>query len=380
MDITLISYVSLPKLGDPVKRNLVTFVLVFLTILLIIVNASLGCSKTQIVVEFFYWNPSEDPNMCWSCSGWLWAYEDFQNKSRIVEEIENEYKNWISVQRIKWESNIGRPRNSIVINHEYVFFDNFTVTDVKEIIENYLSGGSPNPPVVPPLSLESAVVMAYVFGFFETFSPCLIVLLSFVLSYSVVETSGFVKKFLQISSFGLGFIIAAMIIFSVIVLGIVALSIIFGIQYILMWSVCIFAIIFGLDLIGFNLFRFFRKKVQSKPIVQDLAKKYAFSYFGLVLLGFLFYFLDPCIAPVFVTLISTFSPRIFIESLPLIIFAFSLGVLTPFVIIGFFAGSVSKITRGAYRHKAKIRAISGIILIGYAIYLILILLVPSLIR
>jgi cytochrome c biogenesis protein CcdA len=44
--------------------------------------------------------------------------------------------------------------------------------------------------------------------------------------------------------------------------------------------------------------------------------------------------------------------------------------MVPFVGIGVVTGSISKLARNMYRHKSKIRIISGLILICYAIYLI----------
>jgi len=105
---------------------------------------------------------------------------------------------------------------------------------------------------------------------------------------------------------------------------------------------------------------------ETKPLVKKLARKYVLTYGGLVLLGSLFYFLDPCIAPIFIAMLPILS----LEALPLILLIFSLGVILPFFLIGILAGSISKLARGTYKHKSKIRAISGLILIAYAIYLI----------
>jgi cytochrome c biogenesis protein CcdA len=58
------------------------------------------------------------------------------------------------------------------------------------------------------------------------------------------------------------------------------------------------------------------------------------------------------------------------QSIALIFLVFSIGVMIPFVGIGLFAGSISKVARGTYRHKSLIKGISGLILIGYAAYLI----------
>jgi len=63
-------------------------------------------------------------------------------------------------------------------------------------------------------------------------------------------------------------------------------------------------------------------------------------------------------------------PFVGLEVFPLIIAVFSLGILIPFLGIGISAGILSKLVRSTYRHRFKIRAISGAILIGYAGYLI----------
>ena len=82
---------------------------------------------------------------------------------------------------------------------------------------------------------------------------------------------------------------------------------------------------------------------------------------GLFLLRFIFYFLDPCIAPIFVSIMPLLLPETFLFTL----FVFCLGAIVPFIGIGVFAGSISKLARSTYRYRSKIRAISGLILIGY---------------
>lgn len=211
-----------------------------------------------------------------------------------------------------------------------------------------------------PDSFAAILALAFSFGFFETFSPCLMVLLSFVLSYTVGKTVKFREGMLQVTFFGVGFVVAAVSVG----LAVGLMFFIMGtFNYILTWIVCILAIIFGLNLLGL----FKMTSLETKPLVQKLSKKYAFTYGGLLLLGFLFYFLDPCIAPIFVAML----PLLTLEYMPLIILVFSLGVILPFVIVGVFVSSISKLVRGTYRHKSKIRAVSGLILIIYALYLII---------
>lgn len=211
-------------------------------------------------------------------------------------------------------------------------------------------------------------MLAFSFGFFETFSPCLIILLSFILSYTVGKTSGFKESFSKVMIFGAGFLVATLLLAAAFGLVFLSMPIL---QYSLMWIVCIFALVFGLNLLG--ILKVPSKiPLQSKPIIRKLAKKYVITYAGLLLLGFIFYFLDPCIAPIFVSMMPLLLP----EKLLFILSVFSLGAIIPFIGIGIFAGSISKLVRTTYKHRFKIRAISGLILIAYALYLIVSYLLP----
>jgi len=235
------------------------------------------------------------------------------------------------------------------------------VVDETFISDNsYVYGNVEVTPRVSPSGAIGVFALAFSFGFLETFSPCLLALLSFVLSYTVGEATRYKEGLLQVLSFGIGFVVAT-----------VSVGLTLGLMFlfeqtyhrILTWIVCALAILFGLNLLG--LFRSISP--ETKPLVQNLSKKYAFTYGGLLLLGFLFYFLDPCIAPIFVAML----PLLTHEYLPLIILVFSLGVILPFILVGVFATSISTLARGTYRHKSKIRAVSGLILIAYALYLII---------
>jgi cytochrome c biogenesis protein CcdA len=207
--------------------------------------------------------------------------------------------------------------------------------------------------IIPMLTL------AFSFGFFETFSPCLVVLLSFILSYTMGEAPKFKKNFTQVMTFGGGFLLAALVLglaFGFVFLSLPTLT------FSLTLGVSLFAVLFGLNLLGV-----LKVPIETKPTVQKLAKKYVFTYLGLFFLGFVFYFLDPCIAPIFVSMV----PLLYLTYLPLILFIFCVGAIIPFIAIGASAGSISKLTRSVYRNRTKIRAISGLILIGYALYLII---------
>jgi len=242
--------------------------------------------------------------------------------------------------------------------NETNFDDNVYVYDGKiEVVQ----------PSSDSLTFIAITALAFSFGFFETFSPCLIILLSFVLSYTISEEPHFKGSFLKVMVFGIGFVFAALLLgiaFGLFFLSMPAL------QHSLTWIVCIFAVIFGLNLLGL-----LKAPFQTKPLIRKLARKHV-TYAGLLLLGFTFYFLDPCIAPIFVAML----PLLVYDVLPLILFVFCLGAIIPFVGIGIFAGSVSKLARVTYRQRFLIKAISGLILIGYALYLIIFYLLPKLVK
>lgn len=313
-------------------------------------------SSNQVLIEFFYWDP------CPVCPKWATVHEEFLRKNETMNNIQSEYGSKVLVRWIDYESKEGQEKaasygitfpNSLMINGEVRVQGEFNETSLREIIE----GGSDE---TSPTSLAAILTLAFSFGFFETFSPCLIVLLSFVLSYSVGKMTQAKEGMLQVMFFGFGFVVAAVSVG--LALGLMFLSMEMF-RHILTWIVCVLAILFGLNLLGL----FKTTHFETKPLVKRITRKYAFAYSGLFLLGFLFYFLDPCLAPIFVAML----PLLTFEYMPLIILVFSFGVIVPFIIVGVFAGSISKFARGAYRHKSKIRAVSGLILIAYALYLII---------
>ncbi|MEM3566332.1 MAG: CARDB domain-containing protein [Candidatus Bathyarchaeia archaeon] len=213
------------------------------------------------------------------------------------------------------------------------------------------------------LDLAVNTLLAFIFGFFETFSPCLLVLLSIILSYTLGEATDFREGFFKVMLFGTGFVFAGLIV------SLVTLSLFFLLpfQNVLILAVCIFATLFGLNMMGLNFSHIFKVKGDKKVFVQKITRNYIQTYVGIVLLGFLFYFLDPCVAPFFFAL----APLAIDVNFVLIVLAFCLGVVLPFVGVGIFAGSISKLVRGVYRYKYKLRMVSGLILICYSIYVII---------
>jgi cytochrome c biogenesis protein CcdA len=302
------------------------------------------------------------------CPDWKALYEEFLSKNETINNIQGDYGNKVLVGWIEYYSEEGQTktasynitsRNSLMINGEVKIEGEFNTTLLREIFDAYIYGDEVNPPPSQS-SLVATLASAFTFGFFETFSPCLMVLLSFVLSYTVGKMTQFKEGMLQVTLFGVGFVVAAVSVGLAAALMFLSLN---TFRYVLTWIVCILAIIFGINLVGLLK----TPSLETKPLIERLSRKYAFTYGGLLLLGFLFYFLDPCIAPVFVAMLPILTQ----EYLPLIILVFSFGVILPFIIVGVFASSISKLVRSTYKHKSKIRAVSGLILIAYALYFII---------
>lgn len=338
---------------------------VLLSCIILLFFIEVAYPTKQVVIEFLYWDPST-----WCPDCFQEIYQAFLSRNETMNKIQNEYGNKVLVKWIEFHSDEGRKKreqynisdsnfNSIVINYTVVYqpkpAESFNETYIREVIDAFL--GKTAPPLPPPSS-PLPLLAAFTFGFFETFSPCLIALLSFILSYTLGKATAFKEGMLRVMTFGIGFVSAAVILGATVALTLISMP---NIQNTIMWIVCILVIIFGLNLLGlFNL------PVETKPMVKKLARRYALTYAGLFLLGFTFYFLDPCIAPFCFTMLVMFQSSEFI----ILLLLFCLGAIIPFISIGFIAGFVSKLARSTYKHRSKIRAISGLILITYSIYLI----------
>jgi cytochrome c-type biogenesis protein len=350
------------------------YILFILVVFLLFIR--MAYSTRQVVIEFLYWDPSQEK--AYEKCPWCFqeVYDQFLDKNGTINRIQNDYQDQVLINRTEYNSPDGQVKrqtykitapNSIAIKSEeenvtIVQGFSFNETYIREVIDAYLTGTSPLPSS-SPLPLIAILASAFSFGFLETFSPCLIILLSFALSYTIGKTTRFKEGLLQVMTFGIGFVSAAVL------LGITVVLIFFSLplfQNTLTWIVCIFAILFGLNLLGFNILKFLRIEVKTKPMIQKLARKYVFTYTGLILLGFLFYFLDPCLAPIFFAMMPLLTHSEFL----LILLVFCLGVILPFIGIGILAGSISQLARSTYRHQTKIRAVSGLILIAYTLYLI----------
>jgi len=365
---------------------------ILVSFLLLTSLAQVVCSAEQVIVIFIFKDPSTIPHcqQCPSCCAEL--FDDFSTKNDTVNSIESSYANKVLVQRVEYDSELGRAYrndygvtqyNSLLLMNEKGNFTKiagyFNETYIREVIDAYLSEmEKPQPPPQPPpLPMIAILITAFTFGFFETISPCLIALLSFVLSYTVSESTQFKGSFLKVMVFGIGFVLSSIFTLVGLSVGLITIaSSFFYIYHILTIAICIFAIFFGANLLGIDISKYLKIKIETKPLIKRLAKKYASTHIKLLILGLTFYFLDPCLAPAFALIVSKLSLTLYTGFLPMIFLFFSLGTFIPFVSIGLLASSISTLVRGTYKRKTEIRALSGLILIAYAIYLLVSPLLP----
>lgn len=79
-----------------------------------------------------------------------------------------------------------------------------------EIEVGEVSSSSPNNYLIDT-SIIGLLAAAFTLGFFETFFPCLIILLSFIASYTLSDEFKFKERFAKIMIFGVGFVSASAI-------------------------------------------------------------------------------------------------------------------------------------------------------------------------
>ncbi|MEM2393560.1 MAG: cytochrome c biogenesis protein CcdA [Candidatus Bathyarchaeia archaeon] len=325
-------------------------------------------ARQPVYIEFLYRD-----NFCQFCPDAVNDYMAYVHNREVLLNIERDYGENVTVVFIPFFSEEGlnkvkqynlslRDWNSIVVNHKCVLGGgdkHVNESLLRELIDLELASLNQSTPL-KTYTIMGAIVTAFILGFFESFSPCVLIMLSFIVGYALGDKDQFQLKegFLKVMTFGAGFILSSLILGATCGLLFFSMP---NLQLYLTLVVCFFAIIFGFNLLGLLKF-----PMQSKPLVSKIARKYVLGYLGIFLLGLMFYFLDPCISPIFASMAAILFSGIFTSAL----FFFCLGAIIPFIGAGLFVSSISKITRKAYKHRFLLRGLSGLILIGYASYLL----------
>jgi len=331
------------------------FALALLLIFAVNVNA-----ENIVYIEFFFLDPP-----CHVCPTWSETWKTFVNASNLIDDIQSEYGKQVQIERVDKTTPDGIDRfnqydlieaQAVVINHKIKLEgEELTKENLKYYIDAYLRGENPSANPILPIT----VFAAFMAGLLSGLSPCLMAMLAFILSYTSATVSNFKSGILRVLVFGVGFILA------IILLGTLVLTTLMSIPSLyraIMWTVAILMIIIGLNLIGLLNVPF-----RSKPFVQKMAQKHGTTTIGLFILGFIFYFVNLCTAPLSFTVLPTLTAPKNLGLLAL----FGLGVLVPFLAVGLVAGgSPTLAKRIREQHRYKIRALSGIILLVYSAWFI----------
>jgi len=255
----------------------------------------------------------------------------------------------------KWSTYSFIEVPAIVINNETkIPKDEITEDNLRSIIAVYLAGGKPDNEL---LSTEWSIPLAYSLGLFSGFSPCLMAVLGFILSFTAGTSSSVQNGMVRALVFGLGLVTAYVI------LGACALfyrSSLPGIEG--------FSIVIGVItiLIGLNLIGILKSPFTIDTFFQQSAKKYAGTMAGVFFLGFLFSFIKvPCAAPLLLVLLNKTFVTGTINDL-LLLLAFGGGVLTPFMGIGLIGGCT--LSERVRSYRVYIRSISGVLLILFGMW------------
>jgi cytochrome c biogenesis protein CcdA/glutaredoxin len=290
----------------------------------------------------------------------------------IVNRIEAQYENMV-ITRIETSTVDGFNRwnkygflevPAIVINNETKLpKEEITEEKLKTLIDEYLAAEEN----ITEYTTEEAtrkeqeneyintnlnLPFAYSLGLFAGFSPCLMAILGFLLSFTAGTSNSAKSGMIRATVFGLG------LVGSYLVLGLCLLSFRKSIPDLESFSFVTGIVVI---LIGLNLLGILKSPVVLDNYFQSSARKYAGTLGGVFFLGILFSFVKvPCTAPMLLVLLNKTITNGTVNDLALLL-AFSAGVLTPFIGVGMIGGyTLSKQIRS---YRIYLKKISGFVLI-----------------
>jgi cytochrome c biogenesis protein CcdA/glutaredoxin len=343
-----------------ISRTIATLAVIYLFLILIPIAGA-----DQITIQYFHQKGCHDCKIT----------------DPIVDRIETQYNNTIIISKIETSTADGFNQwnkygflevPAIVINNETkIPKEEITEENLKTLIDEYLVEEEN----ITEYTTEEAtrkeqeneyintnlnLPFAYSLGLFAGFSPCLMAILGFLLSFTAGTSNSAKNGMVRATVFGLG------LVGSYLVLGLCLLSFrksipdLEGLSYI----TGIVVILIGLNLLG----------VLKSPVVldnyfQSSARKYAGTLGGVFFLGILFSFVKvPCTAPMLLVLLNKTITNGTVNDLALLL-AFSGGVLTPFIGVGMIGGyTLSKQIRS---YKVYLKKISGLALIFFGLWIMI---------
>jgi len=316
----------------------------------------LASATSNVTVEYFHFS----------------GCPDCERVDALILDIQSEYGDkvnaeWVDVMTLEGVNRLNQYNlagvPAVVVNHEYqISGEEITKDRIRNVIEAYLYGGE----FIIPENVHISALIAFSLGLFSTFSPCLLAMLVFILTYTSGTSVNLKGGVLRALAFGLGLVVAYMLMGGFVLVLNVSITGILASLHNIKWVVSALFVVTGLNLVGI-----LKLPIKTKPLVQRLAKKYGFTFAGLFLLGILFSFIKvPCAAPFLLILLANLLLKGTLENFMLLGF-FSFGVLIPFILIGLVGGGPSLAARIRKQYRQRIRIISGLILIGFGILLLI---------
>jgi len=230
---------------------------------------------------------------------------------------------------------------SVAINAEsFVEHPETTYERLDELIENALSGGND---IYSNLT-QWSIPVAFTLGFFSSFSPCLMAVLSFILAY----TAGTSKKRSEAMGKSVLFGLGLVIMYTAIALTMALLGKrLTNFKFYMSLFGSIITFILGLNLINYIVqaveFPVSTKGFSKKMVQQFVGDK---GYLGAVFLGIIFSAVKlPCAAPALVVILTQIADKGDLVFGVVLIAAFSAGVLLPFVFIGLISGGTTDVAK-----------------------------------
>ena len=238
----------------------------------------------------------------------------------------------------------------MVINNETkIPKEELTEEKLRLSIERYLKDNKPEKQYI---NSDLNLPFAYSLGLFAGLSPCLMAILGFLLSFTAGTSESARSGMKRAIAFGVGLMA------SYLTIGVGLLVFKKTLPDMELFSVVTGIIVIG---IGLYLIGFFSLPMSLDKYFQNTARKHVGTIGGLFFLGVLFSLVKvPCTVPMVLVLLNKTLTEGTIGDLALL-FAFSLGVLTPFLGIGLVGGyTLSKRVR---EHRRYLKLISGISLV-----------------
>lgn len=328
--------------------------IIYVFFLLYLVFGQSMCFTNTVLLEFFYIDTSKCPT-CFEEYIWKIARTEI-----ILDEIQNKYGHAVEVKRWDFLSSNGsalfRQYNlnkipSIVINAKETLSDQeITQEKLQSIINSILNY---------PTS-EDLLGMIYL-GVLSFSSPSVITLLFFIVIVSYEFDAYFKMKnwIINTMMFILGLISAQLVIFSLLFTNFSFTNVQISLRYVVRFSsVCL--TIGGLELFGLIKFPYelnFLKKLKNC--------KNNLRVIGIFCTGGLFFVVETFNTP-------SFSYALLSATNLSLLLGFSVGVLIPFLAVGFMCIKMVGILIAVIKWSVqRTRLISGVILIAYASWLML---------